>query len=135
MLQLLWGVCEREGESGVRKMANPTHPVLQLTACVPVRLQHVPAPCLPILMTFSTRSWFLDCFMSQLVFFSPTGCLRTYSPAVYPPTSPKAAFFLQQRHSNQPREAVIPHSQRAWSQFYVRSSPFRCMHTPEDGLT
>lgn len=88
-------------------MANPTHPVLQLTACVPVRLQHAPAPCLPILMPFSTRSWFLDCFMSQLVFFSPTGCLRTYSPAVYPPTSPKAAFFLQQRHTNQPRGAVI----------------------------
>ena len=74
---------------------------------------HVPAPCLPISMPFSTSSWFPDCYTSQLVFCSPTSCLRTRSPDVCPPTSPKASFFPQQPHTTQPREAVRPLSLRA----------------------
>lgn len=84
-------------------------------------------PCLS-----STRSQFLDCFMSQLVFFSPTGCLRTHGPAVCPPTSPKAAFYPKKCHATQPGGTMSPLSVRtkehAASQSFFPGSPFH-FHT------
>lgn len=116
-------------------MASHTHGVLQLRASVPVHLRHVLAPRLPIFMPLSTRSRFLDCFMSQLVFFSPTGSLGTHSPAVCPPASPKAAFFPQQLRAIRPTEAAIllsPRAEEHGAGSGLLPLLYRCTHTQQE---